>query len=61
MASGRWCDSRSTHPDHDHLGITAWVPAVGEGVDWGPFCRLGRRVFQQLAGVMLHSSWLVLG
>ena len=45
----------------DHLGITAWVPAVGQGVDCGPFHRLGRRVFQQLPDVVLHSSWLVLG
>ena len=34
---------------------------VGERVDWGPFLRLGRRVFLQLPGVVLHSSWLVFG
>ena len=22
----------------DHLGIPAWDSAVGEEVDWGPFC-----------------------
>ena len=32
----------------DHLGITAWVPAVGEEVDWSPFNRLGKRAFQHL-------------
>ena len=31
-----------------------------EGVDWGPFYRLGRRMSQQLPGVVLHDSWLVL-
>ena len=45
----------------DHPGITDWVPAIGEGLDWNPFCRLGRRVFQQLQGVVLHGSWLILG
>ena len=43
----------------DHLQIAAWVPAVGGWVYWGPFHKLGRGVFQQLQGVVLHSSWLV--
>ena len=37
------------------------VPAIGGGVDWDPFHRLGRRVFQQLQGVVLHGSWLIPG
>ena len=45
----------------DHLRIAAWVPAVGGGVDRGPFYTLRRRVCQQLPGVVLHSNWLVLG
>ena len=36
----------------DDLGIATWVPAVGEGVDLGPFYRLGRGMFQQLQGVV---------
>ena len=43
------------------IGITVCVPAVGKGVDWGPFCRLWRKVFQWLPGVVSHSSWLIPG
>ena len=42
----------------DHPGITARVPATGGGINWNIFHRLGRRVFQQLQGVMSHGSWL---
>ena len=45
----------------DHLGITALVQAAGKGFDWGPFHRLGQRMFQWLPDVVLHGSWLVLG
>ena len=45
----------------DHPGITAWVPATGGGVHWDPFHTPGRRVLQQLQGVVLHGSWLILG
>ena len=34
----------------------AWVPAIGGGVDWDLFHKLGRRVFQHVQGVMSHSS-----
>ena len=37
----------------DHQGITAWIPAVGGGVDWDPFHRLGRSILQQLQDVVL--------
>ena len=47
--------------NQDHQGIAALVPAIGGGVDWDLFHRLGRRVFQQLQGVVSHSSWLILG
>ena len=45
----------------DYPGIAAWVPAVGGRVDLDLFHRLGRRVFQQLQGVVSHGSWLILG
>ena len=66
MSSWLWQVQSGVIPDlnvqiQDHLGITAWVPAIGGGVDWGPFHRLGKRVFQQLPGVVVHSSWLILG
>ena len=40
----------------DHPEITLWVPAISGGIDWDPFHRLGRRVFQWLQGVVLHGS-----
>ena len=66
MSSWLWQVQGSVIPDlnvqwQDLLGIVAWVPAAGEGVDWGPFHRLGRWVFQWFPGVVLHNSWLVLG
>ena len=45
----------------DHSGIATWAPAIGGGVDWDPFNRLEKRVFQQLQGVVLHGSWPILG
>ena len=41
--------------------MAAWVPAVGGGVDWDPFHRIRRRVFQQFPGMVLHGSWVMLG
>ena len=61
MESARWCDSRSKYPHTGSPGIAAWIPGVGGGVDWGLLHRLGRRVCQQLQGVVLHSSWQILG
>ena len=61
MSSWLWQVQGSVIPGlnvhiQDNTGVTAWDPTVGEGVDWGPFHRLGRRVFQWLPGVVLHGS-----
>ena len=44
----------------DHPGIAVRVPAIGEGVNYNVFHRLGRRVFWQVQGVVSRGSWLIL-